>query len=133
MSATKPVVLGTNARNAVTGVATGVSTGIAILTATSSNGVVGSAPLFVVNPGDNLPKDLVMRWIEESYRAQAPKKLVAELGTYEYTVEAWIDRFESWRHELVAKFDAAGSQYPIKCRREPLPLRTIADNEEAHR
>jgi endonuclease G len=35
-----------------TGVATGVSTGIAQLTATASNGVSGTAPLFVVNPGD---------------------------------------------------------------------------------
>ena len=25
---------------------------------------------------------------------------------YEYTVEAWIDRFESWRHELTAKVEA---------------------------
>ncbi|HET7229157.1 MAG TPA: PKD domain-containing protein [Longimicrobium sp.] len=36
----------------VTGVATGVSLGVATLTATASNGVSGSAPLFVVNPGD---------------------------------------------------------------------------------
>ncbi|MFL5383314.1 MAG: PKD domain-containing protein [Longimicrobiaceae bacterium] len=36
----------------VTGVATGVSLGIATLTATASNGVSGSAPLFVVNTGD---------------------------------------------------------------------------------
>ncbi len=35
-----------------TGVATGVSTGVAHLTATASNGVSGSAALFVVNPGD---------------------------------------------------------------------------------
>jgi DNA/RNA endonuclease G (NUC1) len=34
------------------GVATGVSVGVAILTATASNGVSGTAPLFVVNPGD---------------------------------------------------------------------------------
>ena len=30
-------------------------------------------------PGDNLPKELVMRWIEESYRAVAGKRLIAEL------------------------------------------------------
>jgi DNA/RNA endonuclease G (NUC1)/PKD repeat protein len=36
----------------VTGVATGVSLGVATVTATASNGVTGSAPLFVVNPGD---------------------------------------------------------------------------------
>jgi starch synthase (maltosyl-transferring) len=31
---------------------------------------------------------------------------VEALGEYEYTVEAWIDRFETWRHELSAKFGA---------------------------
>jgi starch synthase (maltosyl-transferring) len=31
---------------------------------------------------------------------------VDELRPYEYTVEAWIDRFESWRHELSKKFGA---------------------------
>ena len=31
---------------------------------------------------------------------------VAELGDYEYTVEAWIDRFGTWVKELAAKADA---------------------------
>jgi starch synthase (maltosyl-transferring) len=31
---------------------------------------------------------------------------VDELGVYEYTVEAWIDRFGSWRKALIAKVDA---------------------------
>ena len=31
---------------------------------------------------------------------------VDTLGRYEYTVEAWIDRFESWRAELSKKFGA---------------------------
>jgi starch synthase (maltosyl-transferring) len=31
---------------------------------------------------------------------------VTSLGTWDYTVEAWIDRFSSWLHGLVAKFDA---------------------------
>jgi starch synthase (maltosyl-transferring) len=31
---------------------------------------------------------------------------VEALGRYEYTVEAWVDRFASWRHELSRKFDA---------------------------
>ena len=31
---------------------------------------------------------------------------VDELGRYEYTVEGWIDRFGSWRHELSKKFGA---------------------------
>src|SRR5438876_8102538 len=31
---------------------------------------------------------------------------VTELGEYEYTVEAWVDRFGSWLKGLVAKSDA---------------------------
>jgi starch synthase (maltosyl-transferring) len=31
---------------------------------------------------------------------------VAELGEYEYTIEGWIDRFETWRVELSKKVDA---------------------------
>ena len=31
---------------------------------------------------------------------------VAAVGEYEYTVEGWIDRFETWRHELSKKFGA---------------------------
>ncbi|HEX8904282.1 MAG TPA: DNA/RNA non-specific endonuclease, partial [Longimicrobiaceae bacterium] len=38
--------------DSLTGVATGVSLGVAQLTATASNGVSGTAPLFVVSPGD---------------------------------------------------------------------------------
>ena len=30
-------------------------------------------------PGDAVPVELFMEWIDESYRAQAPKKLVKEL------------------------------------------------------
>ena len=32
--------------------------------------------------------------------------VVDALGTYEYTVEGWIDRFASWRHGLSAKIGA---------------------------
>jgi DNA/RNA endonuclease G (NUC1) len=38
--------------DAITGVATGVALGVGTLKATASNGVFGTAPLFVVNPGD---------------------------------------------------------------------------------
>jgi starch synthase (maltosyl-transferring) len=31
---------------------------------------------------------------------------VAELGVYEYTVEAWVDRFGTWLKGLIAKFEA---------------------------
>jgi starch synthase (maltosyl-transferring) len=34
---------------------------------------------------------------------------VAELGAYEYTVEAWIDAFASWRQGLAKKVDAGQS------------------------
>ncbi len=30
-------------------------------------------------PGDEVPVDLIERWLDESYRAQAPKKLIKEL------------------------------------------------------
>jgi starch synthase (maltosyl-transferring) len=29
--------------------------------------------------------------------------IVGDLGGYEYTIEGWVDRFASWRHELAAK------------------------------
>jgi starch synthase (maltosyl-transferring) len=32
--------------------------------------------------------------------------LVSELGEYEYAIEAWVDRFGSWRAGLIAKADA---------------------------
>src|SRR5690606_10402590 len=32
---------------------------------------------------------------------------VDEVGHYEYTVEAWVDRFATWRHQVVAR-GAAG-------------------------
>jgi starch synthase (maltosyl-transferring) len=31
---------------------------------------------------------------------------VDALGSYEYTIEGWVDRFASWRHELAAKSEA---------------------------
>ena len=31
---------------------------------------------------------------------------VDELRPYEYTVEGWVDRFETWRHELSKKVGA---------------------------
>jgi starch synthase (maltosyl-transferring) len=31
---------------------------------------------------------------------------VSELGNYFYTIEAWINRFESWRKDLKKKMDA---------------------------
>ena len=38
---------------------------------------------------------------------------VSELGRYEYTVEAWIDRFATWRRDLSKKADA-GQDVPVE-------------------
>ena len=51
-------------------------------------------------------------WTETPMRAlgndrYAASFAVPELGRYEYTIEAWIDRFESWRDEVSKKFGAA--------------------------
>ena len=32
--------------------------------------------------------------------------VVETVGCYEYTVDAWVDRFATWRHQLVARVDA---------------------------
>ncbi len=40
---------------------------------------------------------------DDSWTATFP---VTELGEYEYTIEAWVDRFGSWLKELIAKFTA---------------------------
>ena len=48
----------------------------------------------------------------DSWRAQFP---VTELGEYEYTVEGWVDRFETWRLALSKKF-AAGQDVASELR-----------------
>jgi starch synthase (maltosyl-transferring) len=50
-------------------------------------------------------------WIESPMIAAGNDRYTARfsveaLGRYEYTVEAWIDRFATWRHEISAKFGA---------------------------
>lgn len=32
--------------------------------------------------------------------------VVTEIGSYRYTVQAWVDRFRSWRRDIVRKFEA---------------------------
>jgi starch synthase (maltosyl-transferring) len=61
----------------------------------------------------------VLYWRENAKEAQsAPMKLlgndrwrgefcVQHLGNYQYTVEGWIDRFQSWRNELIKRIAAA--------------------------
>ncbi len=36
-------------------------------------------------PGDSVPLDMLMEWIEESYRAIAPKRLIAQLDAEQHT------------------------------------------------
>lgn len=42
----------------------------------------------------------------DRWRAAFP---VPEVGLYEFTVEAWVDRFATWRHGLEKKFEAGQS------------------------
>jgi starch synthase (maltosyl-transferring) len=51
------------------------------------------------------------RWTETVMTAAGNDRYTAAfsvetLGRYEYTVEGWIDRFATWRHEVSAKFGA---------------------------
>ena len=66
---------------------------------------------------DKLAAALLYRRAGESSWRQAPMQPlgndrwqagfpVEAIGRYEYTVEGWIDRFGSWRHELSKKFGA---------------------------
>jgi starch synthase (maltosyl-transferring) len=41
--------------------------------------------------------------VNDRFTARFP---VTELGRYEYTVQAWVDRFGSWRRDLAKKVDA---------------------------
>jgi starch synthase (maltosyl-transferring) len=66
----------------------------------------------------------ILYWQDEKKPKTSPMKAlgndrwrgefsVQELGRYHYTVEGWIDRFETWRVEL-AKRVAAGQDVPIE-------------------
>jgi starch synthase (maltosyl-transferring) len=63
-----------------------------------------AAALLFRRAGDTDWTELPMTVVEND-RWQAAF-VVDALGRYEYTVEAWIDRFASWRHELSKKVGA---------------------------
>ena len=78
--------------------------------------VVVGADIFT-DGHDKLGAALLHRRAGESGWRQAPMQplgndrwqaafTVEALGRYEYTVEGWVDRFGSWRHELSKKFGA---------------------------
>ena len=63
-----------------------------------------AAALLFRKAGDREWREAPMELVEND--RWSGRFLVDSLGRYEYTVEGWIDRFESWRHELSAKFGA---------------------------
>src|SRR5678816_471104 len=74
----------------------------------SQQGPAGPAPRTSNQSGPNPPTG---EWQEIPLTARDNDRweatfTVAELGEYEYTIEAWVDRFGSWLKELVAKADA---------------------------
>jgi starch synthase (maltosyl-transferring) len=54
--------------------------------------------------GDADWREVAMEFVENDSWAAA--FVVEALGRYEYTIEGWIDRFASWRHELSNKVGA---------------------------
>ena len=54
---------------------------------------------------------------------------VSKLGSYEYTLEAWIDRFGTWRRDL-AKRMSAGQDISVECAIGAGILETIAEHAE---
>ena len=63
-----------------------------------------AAALLFRRHGDSEWRELPMAPVgNDRWRAAFP---VPKLGRYEYTVEGWIDRFGTWRHELSKKFGA---------------------------
>jgi len=63
-----------------------------------------AAALLYRRAGETAWREAPMTFLDnDRWRGQF---VVEELGRYEYTIEGWIDRFESWRHELSKKFGA---------------------------
>ncbi|MDM0035828.1 alpha-1,4-glucan--maltose-1-phosphate maltosyltransferase [Variovorax sp. J22P271] len=72
----------------------------------------------VFTDGHDAPRVMLQWWKEgEARRRELPMKLryndewhadfvPPTIGRYRYTVVAWVDGFESWRHELVRRVDA---------------------------
>jgi starch synthase (maltosyl-transferring) len=63
-----------------------------------------AAALLFRKAGDREWREVPMALVEND--RWTGRFVVDSLGRYVYTVEGWIDRFESWRHELSAKFGA---------------------------
>jgi starch synthase (maltosyl-transferring) len=63
-----------------------------------------AAMLLFRRRGDERWQEVPMRLLPNDRREAAFK--VGAIGSYEYTVEAWIDRFSTWREALEKKLDA---------------------------
>ncbi len=74
-------------------------------------------------------------WRELVMRPRGNDEWTAEfevemLGRYEYTIEAWIDRFATWRHGLGAKVEA-GQDVATELREGAIQLRAAAGRARA--
>ena len=58
--------------------------------------------------------------------------IVDELGEFEYTVEGWVDGFETWRHDLSKKF-GAGGRVERAARRGRAPAQSRVEDARADR
>ncbi len=78
--------------------------------------VVVNADIFT-DGHDAISAVLLFRRVNESSWVEAPLKeevndrwhgsfTVLELGQYEYTLQAWVDHFESWRRDSIKKLEA---------------------------
>src|ERR1041384_1112298 len=67
---------------------------------------------------DSVAAELLYRFHSDDAWLRSPMTVVSQdrwrgnfqaskLGEYHYTVEGWIDRFGSWRHDMLKRIDSA--------------------------
>ena len=67
--------------------------------------LVGAAILYR-GPGSSEWQEAEMRKVEDQPDRWTGSFHVDRCGRWEFTIEAWVDRFESWRNELRRKVEA---------------------------
>src|SRR6478736_1495776 len=74
-------------------------------------------------PGSSQWEEVEMRKVEDQPDRWTGAFHVDRCGRWEFTIEAWVDRFESWRDELRRKLDVAtGLASTERDRSEPTRL-----------